>query len=26
MNGIDFSVSSYPAMKADAFPVRCLQD
>lgn len=26
MNGINFSVSSYPAMKADAFPVRCLQD
>ena len=26
MNGINFSVSSYPAMKADAFPVRCVRD
>jgi len=26
MNGINFSVSSYPALKADAFPVRCLRD
>ncbi len=26
MNGINFSVSSYPALKADAFPVRCVRD
>ena len=26
MNGINFSVSSYPAMMADAFPVRCVRD
>ena len=26
MNTANFSVSSYPALKADAFPVRCLQD
>ncbi|HNW74189.1 MAG TPA: FISUMP domain-containing protein, partial [Bacteroidales bacterium] len=26
MNDINFSVSSYPAIKADAFPVRCVRD
>jgi len=26
MNNINFSVSSYPALKADAFPVRCVRD
>ncbi len=26
MNDINFSVSSYPALKADAFPVRCVRD
>jgi len=26
MNTVSFSVSSYPALKADAFPVRCVRD
>jgi len=26
MNTVSFSVSSYPALKADAFPARCVRD